>query len=397
MSASGSSYSLTCFLAGAAFSVCASQAIAWIRGGRDSAAAKAEKKCWKIVEHSLTGALIYVMDELGIYEVLWDSGPSTVKELAETTGYSERWLLELLSQAASAGICQYDAQKFALRPEYASLLLRPERELKSFTGTFRFLHGLVSKRPEATITAAKTGIGVDYDFGDVVDGIDQKNRNFFEHDLLPDIICKVQLPSTKEPLTDLLLKGANVADVGCGCGVSTLVLARAFPNSQFYAFEASVKSMNVLKKRIEEMGVTNVTICNVATRTVSDGPNPGQIDNNEFDFIYSHDLLHDMTDPRSLIKEIRGRLSKNGCWVIVDVKCCPTLKQNMALPSAAMNYGFSCLLCLSSATSCENAEGLGTMGLHSDLARQWMTEAGYTHFSELEIKSKPDNSCFIVA
>lgn len=396
------SCSLTSFLAGAAVTICASQVFAWMQRESDddiTAVAKAEKRCWNIVENSFTGALIYVMDELGIYEIIWDAGPSTVKELADRTGYSERWLLELLSQSASAGICQYEALKFSLRPEYAKLLLRPDRELKSMTGMFRFLHGLVAKRPEATIAAVKTGIGVDYDFGDsVIDGIDQKNRNFFVHDLMPDIICKVQLPSTRKPLTDLLLKGAKVADVGCGCGHSTIVLASAFPKSHFFAFEASVKSMDVVKKRIQEMGISNVTVCDIASRTVSDGPHPGDgTRNNEFDFIYSHDLLHDMTDPRSLIQDVKARLSKNGCWVIVDVKCCPTLTQNMAMPNAALNYGFSCLLCLSSATSCKNAEGLGTMGFHSGLARQWMTEAGFDHFSELEIKSKPDNSCFIVA
>jgi FkbM family methyltransferase len=401
------SYSLASFLAGAAVTLCASQVASWIQktiwaskddDDDDTAVAKAERKCWNIVEYSLTGALIYVMDDLGIYEALWDSGPSTVQELAGRTGYSERWLLELLSQSTSAGICQYDALHFSLRPKYAKLLLRPDRELKSMTGMFRFLHGLVGKRPEATIAAVKTGIGVDYDFGDsVIDGIDQKNRNFFFHDLIPDIICKVRLPSTQEPLTDLLLKGAKVADVGCGCGLSTVVLARAFPKSHFFAFEASVKSMEVLKKRIQESGISNVTVCNVASRTVSEGPYPGEKENNQFDFVYSHDLLHDMTDPRSLIKDVNSRLSKNGCWVIVDVKCCPTITQNMALPNAALNYGFSCLLCLSSATSCKNAEGLGTMGFHSGLAGRWMKEAGFEHFSELEIKSKPDNSCFIVA
>ena len=82
---------------------------------------------------------------------------------------------------------------------------------------------------------------------------------------------------------------------------------------------------------------------------------------------------------------------------MVDVKCKGSLEANLSMPDVALNYGFSSLLCLSSATSCEKAEGLGTMGLHTDLVQKWMNSAGFEHFEELEIEHKPDNSCFIVA
>jgi len=82
---------------------------------------------------------------------------------------------------------------------------------------------------------------------------------------------------------------------------------------------------------------------------------------------------------------------------ITCVKCRERLEDNLAMPDVALNYGFSSLLCLSSATSCKGAEGLGTMGFHSALAQKWMSEAGFEHFEEIEIQHKSDNSCFVVA
>eukprot|EP00521_Asterionellopsis_glacialis_P008477 CAMPEP_0195287110 /NCGR_PEP_ID=MMETSP0707-20130614/4311_1 /TAXON_ID=33640 /ORGANISM="Asterionellopsis glacialis, Strain CCMP134" /LENGTH=404 /DNA_ID=CAMNT_0040346837 /DNA_START=85 /DNA_END=1299 /DNA_ORIENTATION=- len=356
----------------------------------------AESHCWKIVEQSLTGALIYVMDKLDLYETLWTIGPASAVDIAAHTGYSERWLTELLSQATAAGFCEYDGttHKFTLRATYAPFLRGPEQEKRSLAGMFEVLHELVGSRPDATIAAATNGgIGVDYDFGNLtVDGLDRKNRNFFLYNLMPDIIDKVKIPSTGEPLVDMLKRGGvNVADIGCGCGTSTVVLAKAFPKCQFYAYESSIKSLKVLEDRIQTNKLGNITLCNVAESTLVDGP--------EFAFVYSHDLLHDMVDPRSLIKDVHCRLAPRGgsCWVVVDVKCKPTLEENLTNRAAATNYGFSCLLCLSCATSCPHAEGLGTMGFHTALAHQWMTDAGFEHFEEIEIKSKPDNSCFIVA
>lgn len=366
---------------------------------------KAESHCWKIVEHSFTGALIYVMDRLDLYETLWLYRPlgASAKQVAESTGYSERWIVELFAQSTAAGICGYDpvTQRFSLKAEYAALLRAPEKEERSLAGMFQFLRGLVSDRPEKTIEATKTGLGVDYDFGEspaVIEGIERKNRNFFLNHFMSDIIEKVIVPNTGKSLVSMLDSGVDCADVGCGCGMSTIVLAKRFPKSRFYAYEASIKSLQILRERVEKERLKNIVLCNVATRTVDKGPRPGSIVDNTFAFVYCHDLLHDMTNPRGLIREVRSRLSRRGgCWVIVDVKCKETLGENLKMPDVALNYGFSSLLCLSSATSCKDAEGLGTMGFHSALARQWMSEAGFEHFEEIDIKQKSDNSCFVVA
>lgn len=242
----------------------------------------------------------------------------------------------------------------------------------------------------------------------MVDALEQKNRNFFLYQMIPDIVEKVALPRTGESLVALLERGgAQVADIGCGCGTSTIALAQRFPNSQLYACELSTKSLDIREQRIQELGISNIVVCNVSSRPVSDGPyllGDAEKGKHFFDVCYTHDVLHDMTNPKALFQDVQKQLSKNGCWIIVDVKCHEHLSDNLAMPTAALNYGFSCLLCLACATSSSShsnhnnaTAGLGTLGFHSKLARRWMLEAGFEHFSEREIQSKPDNSCFIVA
>lgn len=389
-------------LAFAAGTAVGSIALHVLRQRRDkgtSSLEKARAHLWKIVEYSFTGALLYSGDKIRLYDTLTDTGPITAEELADYTGYSERWLFEFLAQATAAGICEYKHDKFQLKLEYSLLLQSPERSRDSLAGLVQMLHALVS-RANATAQSIQTGIGVDYDYihdnpqqgkNDAIQGIDRKNRNWFQHHLVKEVIERVTVPATKEPIVQMLERGgANVADLGCGCGSSTISLATRFPNSHFYAYELSPESLRVMRKRVQELNLQNVTVCDVKERGMEEGP--------EFDLVYAHDLLHDMTNPRALIAQVRKQLSDTGCWVIVDVDCHGSLQENLtnSNSSAATTLGFSCLLCLASSTSEIGGEGLGTLGFHKELAQEWMKEAGFAHFETMTIKSLPTNSCFIV-
>lgn len=248
-------------------------------------------------------------------------------------------------------------------------------------------------RADSVVRAIRTGMGVDYDFGDDgIEAIDRKNFNWFRDHLVNDLLSKVIIPSTQQSLVNVLELGINVADIGCGCGGSTLTMAKRFPNSHFYAYETSSRSLEILAKRIEQEGLSNVTVCNVEVRSVGDGPTSGN-----FAFVYAHDVIHDMTHPRALLQDVK-KVLHGGCLVIVDVKCHEKLSDNLKLlTNAETLYGFSCLLCLNSATSTENGAGLGTCGFPSSTARRWMAEEGFHHFKELSILSMPYNSCFVVA
>ena len=369
-----------------------------------------ESHLWKIVQYSMTAALISAGDKLDLYNKLYQWGPNiSAKEIVQKTGWNERWLKEFLLQSCAAGICIYTEEedggsegKFTIKEGYAKLLRGPDEERKSLAGMFPFLSGMV-RRSDQVVQAIETGYGVDYDYGtdevDICEAIDRKNRNFFQYHLIDDIIAPLTIPQTGKSLLEALeVGGMNVADVGCGCGASTIVLAKRFSKSHFYAYESSPRSLQLIQEGIIKAGLSNITICDVKERTVGDGPdlkNP----NSKFDFIYSHDVLHDMTNPRELIKDVKSRLCPNsGCWYIVDVDCTESITENLKRSNAATLYGFSCLLCLAMATSSPGAEGLGTCGFTPSLAAKWMKQAGFTYFEKQRtLKSVPNNACYLVA
>jgi 2-polyprenyl-3-methyl-5-hydroxy-6-metoxy-1,4-benzoquinol methylase len=352
-----------------------------------------------MIEYSLSSTMIRVADKLDLFEILYQHGPITCKDLASLTNYNERWLLEILLQLTAQEVFDYNpkAQQFALRSEYAPLLRSPTQEKKSIIGTFQFLSALIP-RGEATVEACKTGQGIDYDHGVecIGDALDRKNGNYFRYLLVDDVLSTITIPSTGESLIDKLNSGIDVADIGCGFGTSTVSMAKRFPNSKFYAFESSPRALQAIQNNIELEGVTNVTVCNVDERTIGDGPDL-QDPNSMFDFIHAHDVLHDMINPRALIKDVKKRLSPMGCWFIVDIDCNEKIEDNLLLPNSSMLYAFSCLLCLSMATSTPEGEGLGTCGFPSTLAEKWMKKAGFTRFEKRKSPSLPDKACYLVA
>lgn len=364
------------------------------RQPKQDPAKKAEQHLWKIAEYSVTGGLIRVCDKLKLYDALWESGPSTASELAAKINCSERWLTEILSQATAAGICVYFFGKFCLKPEYAHLLRDPSKAPRSMQGLFDMVPCLLA-RTDATVESVKSGVGVGYDFDDgaITVAIDRKNANWFKNKLEEDILKKVMAPKTEKSLVEMLEAGIQVADIGVGFGASTILMATRFPKSHFCAFESSKKSLEKIKERVAEAKLTNVTVYNVSDRALTEGPTSG----GKFDFIYVHDVVHDMTKPKDFIKSTKKSLADTGCMVIVDCACSDNLKENIARPDAAMNYGFSSFLCLAASSSEKGATGMGTCGFPEGLARKWTKDEGFEFFETLEIESLQGNSCFIVA
>ena len=103
-------------------------------------------------------------------------------------------------------------------------------------------------------------------------GIDRKNCNFFRNKLIPETISKVKIPSTGRPLQELLQSGINIAEIGCGKGASTIAMAKAFPKSRIYAFEASARELDAMKKNVQNERLSNVTVCDGAKHSLADGP-----------------------------------------------------------------------------------------------------------------------------
>jgi hypothetical protein len=178
----------------------------------------ARGRLWNIVGESFSGALILTGDQLDLYELLFQAGPITALVLAKKTGWSERFLLEWLSQSAAAGILTYNetSDEFAIKEEYAQLLRDPSKAEESMVGLFTMSNALVG-RASALTKAIQTGVGVDYDFGDdVTGGIDRKNWNYFHNKFSDEVLAKTTIPSTGRSLLAMLEEGIAVADVGCG-------------------------------------------------------------------------------------------------------------------------------------------------------------------------------------
>lgn len=358
---------------------------------------QARERLYRIVGEGFTGALILTGDKLGLYEILYQTGPTTAESLARRTGWSERWLLEWMSQMSAVGICSYSptTNEFHLKSEYASLLRDPMKSNDSVVGLFTVTNTLQS-RSSQTAEAIMTGIGVDYDHGeDVIVGMDRQNWNYFQNQFIDETIVPAKIPSTGRPLTELLECGIAVADVGCGCGASTVAMARRFPESRFYAYELSRNSLATLEARIVSMKLNNIIVCDASKRSIGDGPDV--CDGEHFGFVYAHDVLHDMTHPRDLIKGVKKRLSPDGCWIVVDIICGDSTAENLRMSTATTSLGFSCLLCLSSSTSSKDGEGLGTMGFGKNLANQWMKDAGFTYCITFLLPSLPENQGFLIA
>lgn len=361
---------------------------------------EAESHLWKIAEYSLSATIIQAADQLDLFERLCQAGPATSTDLAASNQWSERWLREVLLQLAGSGICIYDPsrQTFALRDDYVQFLRGPQHEKRSLAGMFQFLSALTG-RTESVVRAVQTGRGIDYDCGseDIGTAIDRKNGNFFRHTLVDGVLAGIIIPQTGLPLFKKLEAGMHVADVGCGFGTSTVAMAKCFPKSHFYAYESSPKALQAIQVNIDEAKLSNVTVCDVAERTVGDGPilnDPSSM----FGFVYAHDVLHDMLHPRELMKDVKKRLAKeDGCWLIVDIDCCEKAEDNLRLPNAPMLYAFSCLLCLSMATSEPSGEGLGTCGFPPTLAKRWARKAGFQYFQQMKVEAIPYNAVYLLA
>ena len=314
---------------------------------------------------AMTSAMIFLGDRLGLYHALADAGPIDSRELAKRTALDERWVREWMHQQGAAGV------------------LAQETHPANGIGFFAQLPRLVAvaeKLPESF----RTGIGLPYDAmgADGAAGIERGLAPWFRALLVPMALPRV--PGA----VPLLESGTDVADVGCGAGVALLEMAKAFPRSRFHGYDLSQHALARAESNRREAGVGNATFHDVAR-----DPLP---QDHRFGLVTTFDCLHDMTDPAGAIRRIRGAIRDDGIWFVADIKAQPTYEANVAKnPMAAMMYGTSVLACMSSALSEPGGLGLGTLGLHADLARGLAEQAGFTRFEPLDL-GHPVNAFYVV-
>ena len=332
---------------------------------------------------AMTASMIHLGDRLGLYRALAELGEASSADLARHTELSERWVREWLYQQGAAGLLEHRGElRFALSEEAAALLAHEEHP--AFGAGF-FTHlpqqlGIVERLPDAF----RSGIGLAYDAlgPEGAAGIERGFAPWFRASLVPAVLPRV------DGLVEALAQGIRVADVGCGAGAALLAMAKAFPASEFHGYDISEHALARAETQCTEAGIPNARFRNPRQEPLPSTPTYG--------LVTTFDCLHDMTDPARVMSAIRGAILPDGKWLVADIKAQPSWEENVERnPMAAMMYGTSVLTCMSSALSEPGGLGLGTLGLHADLAEQMTRDAGFSAFETLDV-DHPINAFYLV-
>jgi len=313
---------------------------------------------------TLTAGLVVVGERLGLYRALAAGGPMTPAELAAKTGTAERYVREWLAAQAAAEYVAYDATagRYYMTPEQAVALTddaSPFCVLGGYIGMTSALRAVPK-----LIDRFKTGKGIGWDEHDA--GLFEGTERFFRPGYGAFLVDS-WIPSL-EGVKEKLERGARVADVGCGHGASTLVMAKAFPKSTFAGFDYHGPSIEVARQRAKEAGVGDrVTFERAAAKEF---PGTG------YDLVTFFDCLHDMGDPVGAARHVLGTLGPDGTWLLVEPMAGDRVEDNLN-PLGRLFYSASTYVCTPASLAQEVGLALGAQAGEKRL-RQVLTEAGFT-------------------
>jgi SAM-dependent methyltransferase len=309
--------------------------------------------------------MVVIGEKLGLYKALAD-GPLDSAELAARTKTEERYVREWLGSQAAGGYVTYDdkTRKFSLS-EVQAFTLANEDSPAYIPGAFQLALGSLAAVPRIA-ESFRSGAGMGWHEHDeaVFHGCEKFFRPGYAANLVSSWIPS--LHGVKEKLE----AGARVADVGCGQGASTLLMAKAFPKSRFFGFDYHDKSIEAARESAKRTGIADRVTFEVAKAKEF----PGQ----DYDFVAVFDCLHDMGDPIGAAAHVRQSLAKDGTWMIVEPFANDQLKDNLN-PVGRVYYSFSTLLCTPCSRSQEVALCLGAQAGESRI-RNVVTSAGFKRF-----------------
>jgi 2-polyprenyl-3-methyl-5-hydroxy-6-metoxy-1,4-benzoquinol methylase len=315
---------------------------------------------------TFNAALIRIGDKLGLYKALVAGGPQTSTELAKRTGTAERYVREWLSAQAAGGYVTYDpaAQRFSLSEEQA-LAMADESSPVFLPGAFQVALAAI-KAEEQLTERFKTGKGMGWHehHHELFVGTER----FFRPGYAANLVG-AWIPSL-EGVEERLKSGGRVADVGCGLGASTILMAKSYPKSEFVGFDYHEKSIESARQRAKDAGVGDRIRFEVAK--AKDYPG------HDYDFVTFFDCLHDMGDPVGASAHVRGSLKKDGTWMIVEPNAGDKLEDNLN-PIGRAFYGASTLLCTPASLDQEVGLALGAQAGEKRL-REVVTSGGFTRF-----------------
>jgi SAM-dependent methyltransferase len=315
---------------------------------------------------ALTAALVVVGDKLGLYKAMAAAPALTPAELATRTGTAERYVREWLNAQAAAGYVSYDAAagRYFLSPEQATALA-DEHSPAFVLGGFQAMTAAMKAAPKVS-EGFKTGKGVGWHEHDpdLFEGTERFFRAGYRASLTTSWIPALDGVEAK------LEAGAKVADIGCGHGASTILMAQAYPRSEFFGFDYHAPSIARAQQRAAEAGVADRVRFDVAK--AKEYPGTG------YDFVAFFDCLHDMGDPVGAAAHVHDSLHADGTWMLVEPFASDRTEDNLN-PIGRVFYSASTLICTPASLAQEVGLALGAQAGESRL-REVVTAGGFTRF-----------------
>jgi SAM-dependent methyltransferase len=311
-------------------------------------------------------ALVHLGDKLGLYKALANGSPVTPAELAQRTGTAERYVREWLNSQAAGGYVTYyaDTGRFGLSEEQA-FVLADENSPAFLPGAFQVALAAIRAEPKIE-DAFRTGKGVGWHEHDPE--LFHGTERFFRPGYAAHLVS-AWIPAL-EGVESKLRNGARVADVGCGHGASTVLMAQAFPNAHVTGFDYHPASIEIARKRASDAGLSGRVRFEVAAAKDF----PGK----DFDLVTFFDCLHDMGDPVGAARHVLQTLSRDGTWMIVEPFANDRLEENLN-PIGRAFYSASTLICTPASLSQEVGMALGAQAGEKRM-RDVVTSGGFTRF-----------------
>jgi SAM-dependent methyltransferase len=314
---------------------------------------------------AISAPLFLIGEKLGMYRAMAQAGPLSSEEVAERAGAAERYVREWLRNQAAGGYVTYDpaTDRYTLPDEHA-LALADEDSPFYVLGAYELIASLFADEEQIT-EAFRTGAGMGWHAHDhrLFRGTERFFRPGYRAHLAGDWIAALDGVQGKLEL------GARVADIGCGHGASTIIMAEAFPNSRFYGYDYHSASIDRAREAAAQAGVEDRVTFEVAT--AKDYPGDG------YDLVCAFDCLHDMGDPAGASRHVLRTLASGGTWMIVEPNAGDRVEDNLN-PIGRVFYGASTVICTPASLDQEVGLALGAQAGQARLT-EVIKQGGFTH------------------
>jgi 2-polyprenyl-3-methyl-5-hydroxy-6-metoxy-1,4-benzoquinol methylase len=314
---------------------------------------------------ALSSSLVYIGQKLGLYKELAQAGSVTPAELAQKTSTNERYVREWLINQAASGYVDYDAAsgRYSLAPEQAMALT--DESSPFYVGGGFYVIKAMTNAVSRIEDSFKNGGGMLW--GEHDPDLFVGTERFFRPGYAAHLIAS-WIPS----LTGIEAKlkaGGKVADIGCGHGSSTIIMAQAYPQSRFWGFDNHEESIETARQRAQDAGVSDRVTFAVA--------NASEIPNEQYDMVSFFDCLHDMGDPTGACKRAYEVLNADGSALIVEPMAGNTVEENFNIIGRTFS-GASTLCCTANSLAL-NGPALGAIAPESAI-REVALAGGFTQF-----------------